>query len=644
MCREPFMLRVIAEVYKDGKELPDFIEPLDLFRRYFDEKFPDSKKQIESRRFLYWMADKMLRTQRPYVKYYEVPREEENARDKLLDEKVLISLDMNKNIHFNFELFLEYIVSEYVSEHLITDNLSSNKKISELFKLMNNRLINIPGIIENILLGWINNQVLLCSGLLICIDHGEKWETIACSVIRKIGKVTERIKPIILKLATSNNYINRLFLSQSLTNYIKDSGSEIIIEMSGAGRWEIRETAANIIGHEEILNDNSNKILFKLMNDNHWRVRRAVGYTLQKLWSQNKDNLFFKNIAENIQTLSWQQKYSVTIALVGVNLEKKYQLLELLAKDNNPQIRWAVAHYLPRYNVRNQHRLINILKRDQSEWVRSKLVESLVYMVTKGGDNAQNILIQMAKDSSPSVKVKIARRIGSVSDVPFAESILEPLSHDNNNDVIYSAKYTINSIKHLNNNSAILDCLNENILKMYYYRERIARNEVDRYTTDIAKIIDYVSQRTEFLDRNDPYMDIIVTMSSLIAQAVEEFGTNKTYVLKFMNFLSNDTDEGIRWALVWYLTHLGNEFIDLNKLLYILGNLAKDPHWWVRREVAISLGDIEWDYSVRAKVIILLNKIKKNEKEKMHLCADEVLYFVNQSVYKIRKGNLHIQT
>ena len=107
LCREPFMLRLVAETYKGGRPIPTDVDSMQLFDRYFSERFPDQRQLLAVSKVLMAAARRTLEDGTAYIEIVDLAADEFAVCERLMQENVLVCLS-DTHLHFRFELVLEY--------------------------------------------------------------------------------------------------------------------------------------------------------------------------------------------------------------------------------------------------------------------------------------------------------------------------------------------------------------------------------------------------------------------------------------------------------------------------------------------------------------------------------------------------------
>jgi hypothetical protein len=371
------------------------------------------------------------------------------------------------------------------------------------------------------------------------------------------------------------------------------------------------------------------RTVWNLADDYHWRVRRAAGYALHDLWAIDRlgTSRHKARVLSGLASASWRQKYSLCAALTGVDLHRPCEdadAIDLLARDQNRQVRWGVANYLDRYVHVTAHPVEARLACDEDAWVRSRVVQALTTRADDGDKKARKMLAELASDDSSRVRVAVARELRLVSDPDWVRSVLEDHAADTP-AVAFAAAYTLRTF---DANSFVGKFGHDQ--RAFLLRERVARRELDPAHARFASTERYILRRTEFVPREDSFMRLIDAMATTIALSVAELADEERAV--FMRLLLDDPDEAVRWALVTHVVAEGSWSAGTaDSALGTLRALAQDPHWWVRREVALGLRVFK-GLPIGENARVILEELIAAEGELAEDCGDEVLHFAHDSL------------
>lgn len=579
------------------------------------------------------MARKIIEDGRPRVHLSDLPAEDLPVCKQLLDERVIITR-RGLYLHFHFELFLEYVGALWMISEC-TDEATASDRIGVLQRACRNSLVNMPGIVENLVLSWQADANLVTMALKLLAGSEDRWKAIACSILRKLEVSSADHTEIIAILAEDRNYVIRQFLAQGVDGHLRKVGRSVLSTLTGSASWEARETAATIIGGvEESLDGDMSTRLVELAGDFHWRVRRAAGYALmQRKKCDASVRALIDKSATNLDSLSWRQKYALCIALLKTDLSpKSSEALAIfsMAKDDNHQVRWSVANYAPRYLGGDRIALLAQLARDPDAWVRCRAASSLVQMLeTELGSHAEGLLIQLSSDESEAVRLRLARELAAVKKGEWHLPLLREYLRDTA-DIAFAASYTLDTFA-LSMDGEDLAGSNGLEDTVRILRERIARQDLNPVTAKFSPIQEYISRRTEFRPQNDSYMRVIDTMCSLIESATLGISEQGHSVDSLYEVLLHDYDETVRWALVLFLADYSTGKLNPQHRLRLFERMAVDQHWWIRREVAIALGRTRNLVENRLVQRLLLQMLT-SEQRSDHPCADEVVHYIRLSL------------
>lgn len=623
MCREPFMLRLLAEVYRNAPRIPEYVEPVELFRRYFIERFPLENRRRMVSSALSMLASAILKAGNPRVPSSVIPPEHGPAIEALLDENVVI-YRKDGYVGFRFELFLEYVLSEFVKT--AAGNASADKVVA-VEDIGKSGFLNGPGVVENLLLEWQSDpKVLLEIGSRLK-GWNDNWKAILASALRKTVTPVKEWWELITALAEDRNPVIRQCLAQSLTTYVAIHGWGVIDDLSRSRAWKAREVAASSIGFLEETAEHKVPRLLILSGDFHWRVRRAAGYSLKPFVNTPAVRRQLDAAIES----DWKSQYAMIIALAGADLDDDdftHRLITQLADSDHPQVRWTVAHYLPRFRGSRAMLLLQRLANDGDAWIRKKVASSAVTILTRSPHDAAEVLNRLVDDRDCGVRVQLARDLAMAETnvaMPYLERLLE-----GSDDAAFAAAFTIrelSSIDHRRAHEILETTLSARDLAL---RERIARRDVELLHSPMAALSNYIARRTEYLDRADPYMDVVDTMHGLIRDSAETIDRAGGDSQRLIATLARDTDEAVRWALVLFLAEQTSIAQQGGMLQRTLRALSIDPHWWVRREVALALRQfirVEADGWERDLLVELVTR----ERALAQHGSDEVMFFAEAS-------------
>ncbi|MFF5897034.1 HEAT repeat domain-containing protein [Streptomyces argenteolus] len=364
-------------------------------------------------------------------------------------------------------------------------------------------------------------------------------------------------------------------------------------------------------------------------------MRRASGYSLLRVWNQPETLAQRRRYLSRVEEMSWRSRHALCIGLLGCDLSEpspESDAVLVMSRDANPQVRWCIANYLSRYRNGSRTGICLTLAADPSPWVRARLVTSLVGMAKDDPQSVLPLLERLASDSSSTVRLKMARDLSGLSHAPVRDALLGRLAEDVG-EVGFAARYSLGLISDVHT-SLSLPSGREVVLKVF--RERVARRDLDVENARFSTVQTFVSERMDMPLGEDPYMHLVDTMCSLTAAAMTALRETPSAVEELMELLGQDADEAIRWALVLFLIRYSHP-VPLSPTVRLGGleRLSRDPHWWIRREVANGLAEFQGGPQA-AQAAQLLGRLHSSETRRAEPCGDEVFYFTGRSAGILR--------
>ena len=498
------------------------------------------------------------------------------------------------------------------------------------------RSVNVLGAVENILLLWQADEATVVPILRQLVRReSDRWRMIVCSALRKMATLPQGVGELVELLAGDRNFVIRHYLAQAVSRHSRDVVAPIVSKLVLDDLvWERRETAANVLRWTTAATPaNVISELISLADDAHWRVRRATGYAMHERWSDNPGERTL--LLADLQKLSWRQRHSLCIGLIGcsaMGANPESEALSALSQDDNHQVRWIVANYLTRYAVSERSEMVERLAKDPDAWVRGRTASALISMV-QGRPSSPVVtraLQVVASDDAIGVRVRIARELEKVAGEFWAQQLLYNYLTDAP-EVSFAAAYTLGGAPL----GKAIDLFGDSALaneeaRLWIMRERISRGEVDPNTSRFGPLQDFISRAVELPAEGDRYMRIIDSMSSLISAAADRLTPASQEQRRFFEILCEDVDESVRWALVLYLASFADAAVDVGHKLEILTRLSVDSHFWVRREVALALGRWPDDVAIKER-IALLSRMWMAELASKEACKDEVVHYLRDA-------------
>ena len=168
-------------------------------------------------------------------------------------------------------------------------------------------------------------------------------------------------------------------------------------------------------------------------------------------------------------------------------------------------------------------------------------------------------------------------------------------------------------------------------------RESIAKKQdvtpADREGLPVASAL---MERVRFFPGDDSFMSLVLAMSRVIDAATPSASATDYTTADLIDALLRDRDESVRWAVILFLVKFAQGKVPDALRVGALWFLANDPHYWVRREVAIGAGElIEAGRNWANWLEWLLGTIRTNEEAKNDPCKEEVIHFVDRSLCQV---------
>lgn len=630
LCREPFMLRLVAEVYRGGKQLPVDVNAIELFDRYFAERFPDQNQFFIIYKVLMAAAKRTLEDGLAWIDVVGLSAEDFVLCQRLMQENVLVRRS-DTHLRFRFELILEYLLAKWILSTVPYD-ARIDEKIRRVMAFSKSPNVNVVGAIENVLILWQRDEALVLELVEQLVQsQADNWKTMACSALRKMDKLPNNAERLVECLAADSNFVVRRYLVETLVRHAGEVSSIIQGLQEDAATWERRETAANWFRWAKCISTEAAVTeLVQLGDDPHWRVRRAAGYALHERWANDPSTRVL--MASNIESYTWRQRHAICIGLIGSSAaagSPEGKAIKLLSEDDNYQVRWLIANYFAKYVGAEKTDLLQHLSTDKDKWVRGRMASSLISMDdSRRSSPAVTAALQLlSHDPEPAVRIRIARDLAAVADELWARKILSRYLADTP-EVAFAAAYSLEGASHKFAIEFFGDhAISDGEAQLWILRERIAKGEVDQKTSRFGPLQEAISRVVELPAESDRYMKMIDSMTSLISAAADRVIHASFEQNQFFDLLCDDVDESVRWALVLYLGSFSDDSLAVDEKLRILSRLAADPHFWVRREVALAIG--RWgDTAVKDQKASLLNTLLVYEQAAREPCRDEVLHYV----------------
>ncbi|GAA0922139.1 hypothetical protein Vau01_114180 [Virgisporangium aurantiacum] len=588
ICSHPVMLRLACESFR-GRELPELRRARQVFDAYWQEKIEDSRRSNLSGR-LFELVLSMRESKSdslPEEQVAEILGEDEYSI--LLSEGVILYVKVEelsgiRVVGFTYETFLEYVTARAILLREKWSQLNITDILGSLQGLMTESASyrTLVGVIEFVLLRFEGQLDVLETLVQMLICRETPWRTLACTVISKLDSTDDRIVNLLRTLSTDSEYWVRWLAAFAISQLLRlHPESETLLEdWASDGSPATREAAANAIGHLGTT-PRTISILHALADDGHWRVRRAVSYSLNRLFSDSK--LTLGVLDRWVTDASWKVRDVILPSQLNLSVDplKSISILEVLADDIDEQVRWSTAKYVVTVPA-PEERVTAVLGRlaySDSHWIRKRVVTSLSEIAWLGRSEVA-ILERMSADINPWIRWEVARAATHARFVIERDRvrILDRLLVDSDADVRAAAQYSAD----------LLDGRVPNDLVVAL--EVISPDELTSLRETVARVRDLVwrPDNDSAVYRSwkvDHYINFVTAITLVFREKIFD----QAAVRKFVLLLINDAEEGVRWATTQVLPGLPLSRSDVNELLC---GACHDPVKWVRRSAIEIVSDL----------------------------------------------------
>ncbi len=642
LCSEPFLLRIVAESFRDGRPIPNDLSSDEIFERFLTERYPVGADVQRARLLLHRIAAKMIHDCRPFVDATVGLTDDHRLLDRLVSDNILRIRD--STVYFQYERYLEYTCAKYLLSAKLSHS-SHTEIVQRLRELAESRFINAPGIIEVVLVSLESDPPLVQLIFKELAGSPSNIGAALCAAIRRTPAVARGVLEYLHPIATSQNYILRQYFAHSIAAMPVSLALEILHRLSSISRerWEEQETAALIASKLPLATGYSNAVLtelWRLADSFHWRVRRAAGYALRHIADQADDSGREVVRASIPAPASSRQAHAVLILLTFDRFRDIPGLVQIIPDSLNSDISqfdWLAANYFDKLSTTIHSQLFQILSNSPREWVRGRLAQTILNAPSTRfyeGGNHHSWIGTLSRDSSPSVRLKIARALRSHSSTPWAKSILTEYLSD---DWTVSSAATFSLYGETRSSASLPDSgeSSGHLDQLTLLRERVAHGDVAPDFGEFRPLEDYLSNRGEFSAIPDPNMRIVDALHSIIA---ENFSAARSLLdfEEFLRTISCDLDETMRWALVLFVADFSRDSIDAELRYRLLLSCSKDEHFWIRREVAIALPRVHAEGLIdQLTAMSLLMEMRALEANYADSVYNEVQHFLDIALFHL---------
>lgn len=594
ICRHPLMLQFLSEAFH-GKAVPQGIHRKEIFDRYWDAKL-GSRPEMESA--LYRLAQALFdagTTQLPRLDVIELIGEKPFA--DLLSEQVILyvdSTDWEHMVTFKYDAFHEYVIARFLRRRWrwSMPNADISGNLRELLAMADSYRPK-QGAILYLLLS-LGARPVAHEFLRHLAGDDARWRIFVCDVLTKLpdADFVAELVPVLSDLCHDDRFPVRWAAANALGIVAQATcpdAARALVAMAASDEWKEREAAALAATHFYRDFSAAEAMLERLADDINWRVRRAVGSSLNHLCraaQQETFALFWRWVK---QPDRWRLRRAVAQAKYGLlrDPDQAIELLGPLAVDAVAEIRWrAVSDLvalmrLPDVRAASLGLLRIIAEHDEDVFTRRHVAFWLPEIVARVGEKCRPLLMRLAADAESVVRWETARALGLVADEALAGEYLKRLAADKSDAVRFAAEYSRIALGLSDRPLAALLASRDSATRLRALRENLARSSRDMETLD---------------KRTDRAADIFSTWThdryGIIREVLNKgtSGIASEDLQGFFTLLCDDEDEGIRWAVAGNLADAPS--LGTTAVVELLRRLIRDPHYWTRRESASSLGTL----------------------------------------------------
>lgn len=598
ICRHPLMLQFLSEAFR-GKAVPEGIHRKEIFDRYWDAKL-GSRPKVEAA--LYRVAEAMYD-----ARTTELPRLDvidligEDSFDDILSENVILYVDpadRDRMVTFKYDAFHEYAIAMFLRRRWrwsardadVAANLHALLAVADSYRPK-------QGILLYLLLSLGASPVVRDFLRHLAGQDDARWRIFVCDFVTKLADLdlVAELVPLLTDLSRDDRFPVRWAAANALGIVAQTTcpdAARTLDAMAASREWMEREAAALAATHFSRDFLVAAAMLERLADDINWRVRRAVGSSLNHLCRTAQEETFELLWRWTEQDDRWRLRRAVAQAKYGLLRDPTAAntMLGTLAADTVAEIRWRAVSDLvalmdvPDYGASSFALLLHIVNNatdDDEIFVRRHVAFWLPEICRHAGDRCRVLLERLVADNAPFVRWEAARALSFVADEALAAEYLDQLKEDENGDVRFAAQYSRAALGR--SDRALDDPLasQETDVRLRALRERLARSSRDMKTLDA---------------RNENAADIFSTWKHDRYGIIREVLTEGTSAISpeqlrdFFELLCHDEDEGIRWAVAGNLAEARG--LEPEAVIALLLGLIGDKHYWTRRESAASLGKL----------------------------------------------------
>lgn len=596
LCGNAEVLTLVARrLATSAQALPQQASLRVLLADLVEEYFPDFDDQAKALDILRRIARAMLERGSPQVPSELTQSWDRDVLRRLRDANLVRVYD--NVIKFQSDVIAEQLIGQQIYRDLFSRDVDDAAARVKLAHLCSPGLELMPGALiaafhYSAEMDGSATETRFTSLLRCLIDMEAKWVVVAALALKEHGAPMSVIKPLIETVCRSDSYAVRATVARVL------SERRAWRELVPTNDWRSREVAALARLNDRVCTGETCTELWAFADDPHWRVRRAAGYGLERLWAScDAHGGTSLRIRDDGTLMTWRQAHGTLIALAGKRSRSKHEVergyLMSCAVSDNRQLRWLVAYYLPRYSRLAFEQLMSAFHEEPDAWVRATFAQSVVKLANSSTDFGEidRLLSSLCADPDPDVRVRIARALGTARNENLAERHLRPLVSDDDPRVQAAARYALATYPGLEESeSSIPGPLDPRNLV-----ERIALQDTDvtqferRQKVSDQSLHEFSEERLTIAFVDDPYVKSFETMRALLEWSVTQLRhKDPSQVAELLRLLIRDPDEGMRWSLVLCLLDPRTPLTPA-EVATCVEALQRDAHMWVRRELVTGL-------------------------------------------------------
>lgn len=602
ICRHPIMLQFLCEAF-EGKRVPHGIHRKEIFDRYWQEKLVE-RHGLETEAALDKLARAMFEVRTTQMSELDVVeliggRHYTDLRsERVILYSALDPIVQQHQVGFTYDAFQEYATARHLWRKWgwvsgaadIRGDLAGLLPIAEDYRATQGILLYLLLFLEDVPKARSDARGVIQR---LASDE-DRWKIFVCDFLTKLNsqQIVEEFVPLLVSLTRDAHFTVR-WAAASALGILAQSGSAAALDeleaMVESTDWMAREAAASAASHLHRDFSVAASMLERLADDISWRVRRAVGSSLDNLCRTARADALDLMQRWVARADRWRLRRAVAQAKYGMQLVPRgaIAMLARLAADDSADIRWrAVSDLVAMLRhaevTSRAFELLQHLAADDDLFVRRHVAFWLRDIFKAAGEECAPLLRKLATDMAGpdayKVRGETARTLGTMPDHPVVRKFILLLSDDDHPEVAFAAQYSGAALGLPGPTLADLRNAPEERVQLLALREELARSSREMKKPDGAPDIysTWKHDRYEFI-------------REVLTNGLQELDTPERFEA-FFELLRQDEDEGIRWAVSSLLPDALR--LDAAAKVRFLLDLACDRHYWTRRESMSSLGKL----------------------------------------------------